>query len=110
MVQDGFSWRVLFFGWLGLLTYGAWISALLTGAVTVLLYQFAPSFALFPALLGLHVALAVFTAEIRLWELRLNGWFPASPVAAPSLDLALLRWIDGQAALLSAPEEKCALS
>ncbi|MCP1237032.1 hypothetical protein NKW55_10495 [Gluconobacter kondonii] len=114
MVQDGFSWRVLFFGWFGLLTYGAWISALLAAAVTMIMLHVLKGF--WPRLdlvVAIHAVLASFTAEIRLWEQRLNGRVPSTPIAAPSRDIALLRWMDQQQydpSYGTSPEFPCASS
>ncbi|KXV18819.1 hypothetical protein [Gluconobacter oxydans] len=97
MVQDGFSWRVLFFGWFGLLTYGAWISALLAAAATMItLHVFMGFWSRLDLIVAIHAVLASFTAEIRLWEQRLNGRVTGTPIAAPSRDIALLRWMDQQ--------------
>ncbi|MFT8807316.1 hypothetical protein [Gluconobacter sp.] len=115
MVQDGFSWRVLFFGWFGLLTYGAWISALLAAAATMMtLHVFMGFWSRLDLIVAIHAVLASFTAEIRLWEQRLNGRVTGTPIAAPSRDIALLRWMDQQPHATpysrTAPEFPCASS
>lgn len=114
MVQDGFSWRVLFFGWFGLLTYGAWISALLAAAATMMtLHVFMGFWSRLDLIVAIHAVLASFTAEIRLWEQRLNGRVTGTPIAAPSRDIALLRWMDQQQYASSygtSPEFPCASS
>jgi len=110
MVQNGFSWRVMFFGWLGLLTYGAWISGLLAAAVSILLHVFIASLWDVAIIVGIHAVLATFTAEIRLWEMRINGRQMGLPIPAPSKDIALIRWADRHTSPVSPPEFPCASS
>jgi len=110
MVQDGFSWRVLFFGWLGLLTYGTWISAMMAAAVSILLHLLVTTRWEMALIVSLHAALATFTSDIRLWEMRLNGRETGAPIAAPNNDIALLRWADRQPSPVSPPEFPCASS
>ena len=110
MVQNGFSWRVMFFGWLGLLTYGAWISGLLAAAASILLHVFIASRWDIAIIVGIHAVLATFTAEIRLWEMRLNGRQMGPPIPAPSKDIALIRWADRHTSPVSPPEFPCASS
>jgi hypothetical protein len=110
MVQEGFSWRVLFFGWLGLLTYGTWISAMMAAAVSILLHLLVSARWEMALIISLHAALATFTSDIRLWEMRLNGRQIGAPITAPSKDIALLRWADRQPSPVSPPEFPCASS
>ncbi|MBS1102129.1 hypothetical protein JK202_03735 [Gluconobacter sp. Dm-62] len=115
MVQDGFSWRVLFFGWFGLLTYGAWISAMLAATATMItLHVFMGFWSRLDLIVAIHAVLASFTAEIRLWEQRLNGRITGMPIAAPNRDIALLRWMDQQQYAApygsTSPEFPCASS
>lgn len=94
LVAHGLSWRVLFLGWIGLGLYGAWISALLAGAAGLLLKMTLDTPWFIVAAATAHLALAAFTPEIRLWELRLKGWRAQPPLAAPDADAALIRWTD----------------
>lgn len=98
MVAERFSWRVLLFGWLGLLSFGTWISALLAAAFAITVLHVLHGVGLkIGFAVSLHLVLATFTSDIRLWELRINGWSKGEPIAAPNRDIALLRWVDHQA-------------
>ncbi|GBD56694.1 hypothetical protein [Gluconobacter wancherniae] len=108
MVCQGFSWRVLLFGWLGLLFHGAWIAALLTAAGTILLGVLIPGNWHFVLIAALHVTLSAFTPEIRMWEQRINGHRIGQPVAATSPAQALMRWLDHQKPTATPPELPCA--
>jgi len=103
MVKNALSWRVLVFSWFGLLLHGAWISGLLAGAASLASGALLPEPIAWLLHLSLHIGLAAFTAEIRAWELRLNGASPGPVVMATSPRAALLRLIDQHPAILSRP-------
>lgn len=95
LVKDGIDWRVAFFGWLGLLRGGAWMSGLFAASATMLLRTGAGGFVAPWAILCLsHLVLAVFAGDLREWELRLRGFRPDGVIVGASRDGALLRYLD----------------
>ncbi|NVN10405.1 MULTISPECIES: hypothetical protein [Nguyenibacter] len=95
LVGERLSWRVLLLGWLGLVLQGSWIAGLLAGAASLVLMAVAghgmPAIALW---VGLHLGLALCAADIRTWELRLNGLTAGPVVVAKGRDAAMLRLLD----------------
>ena len=95
MVRDGFSGWGLIFGWLVFLRPGSWLVAMLAGTASLLIglagARIPGTWALLP---GLHLAIALFAADWRRWELGLAGLAAGPIVAAPDPDAALLRLLD----------------
>jgi hypothetical protein len=95
LVAERLSWRVLILGWLGLVLQGSWIAGLLAGSASLLLTLAVGNTALaVPLWLGMHLALGLCAADIREWELRLNGLTAGPVVLAHGRDAALLRLLD----------------
>ncbi|CAP54015.1 hypothetical protein [Gluconacetobacter diazotrophicus] len=95
LVAERLSWRVLILGWLGLVLQGSWIAGLLAGAASLVLTLVVGHTALaVPLWLGMHLALGLCAADIREWELRLNGLTAGPVVLARGRDAALLRLLD----------------
>ena len=103
MVRDGFCWSGLVLGWLVFLRPGSWLLAALTGLVSLLIGlaggRVPGAWTLLP---GLHLAIALFAADWRRWELGLAGTVPGPIVAAASPEAALLRLLDRHPGLLVA--------
>ena len=103
MVRDGFSWWGLIFGWLVFLRPGCWLVAMLTGLASLLIGlagRVVPgAWVLLP---GLNLAIALFAADWRRWELGLAGLLPGPIVAASDTEAALLRLLDLRPDLLVA--------
>ncbi len=103
MVRDGFSWWGLVLGWLVFLRPGSWLVAMLAGTAWLLIglagSRVPEAWALLP---GLHLAIALFAADWRRWELGLAGRVAGPIVAAPDPDAALLRLLDLRPDLLVA--------
>ncbi|QDH25535.1 hypothetical protein D5366_10285 [Neokomagataea tanensis] len=112
LVKLGFSKRVLILGPLGLLSLGAWISGLLLAAVDMAALVFCPAGYTSIAIGSLNIACAVFTPEIRCWELSLSGHtsLEEDNVIAANHDQALLRVLDRQITVNTPPELPCVLS
>ncbi|QDH17861.1 hypothetical protein [Swingsia samuiensis] len=110
LVKEGFSWRVLLLGWVGLLTYGNYLSALLAGAGTFLIHSYIEGTSEGLTIIALHVILAVYTSEIRLWEMRIRGREIGPPIWATSKDTALMSWINYYSSSVKVSEPSCASS
>lgn len=72
MVRQGFYWRLMFFGPIGLLFARCWISLALTACLNVMFVHFAGPGGWLAAW-GVNLALALFGAELIGWEKRLKG-------------------------------------
>lgn len=96
LVAERLSWRVLLLGWLGLVMQGSWIAGLLAGAASLLLLGAvqAAHLPLLPFWAGLHLMLGLSAADIRAWELRLNGLAAGPVVVAHGREAALLRLLE----------------
>nr|WP_220790444.1 hypothetical protein [Gluconacetobacter takamatsuzukensis] len=96
MVADRLSWRVLLLGWLGLVIQGSWIAGLLAGAASLALMGAVEvaHLPLLPFWAGLHLLLGLNTADIRAWELRLNGLAAGPIIVAQGREAALLRLLE----------------
>ena len=105
MVRDGFSWWGLILGWLVFLRPGSWLVAMLAGTASLLIglagVGVPGTWTLLP---GLHLAIALFAADWRRWELGLAGLAAGPIVAAPDPDAALLRLLDLRPDLLVASQ------
>ncbi len=106
LVRDGFSWWALILGWLVLLRPGSWLVAMPGGhGLAADRPSPAPeSPAAWALLPGLHLAIALFAADWRRWELGLAGLVPGPIVAARDPDAALLRLLDLRPDLLLASQ------
>ena len=100
LVREGIAWRCIVLGWLGLL-FGAWMPALLVGAVSL------PALALtrhlpghWVMLAGINVLVAFFANDLRRWDLRLRGFTVGPLVAGRDAGEALLRLLDHRPELL----------
>ncbi|MFS3136906.1 hypothetical protein ACLRDC_16305 [Gluconacetobacter sacchari] len=96
LVAERLSWRVLLLGWLGLVIQGSWIAGLLAGAASLILLGAVAALHLPvpPFWIGLHLLLGLCAADIREWELRLNGLAAGPVVVAPGREAALLRLLE----------------
>ncbi|QNT79488.1 hypothetical protein [Entomobacter blattae] len=97
VVKEGFSWLVLFFGWLGLIVKKSYIAGTLVAAATLLIHTFIQHFGATYEWLGalaFHFTLATFTPEILKWELRLKSYRPESLILGRKKQEALLRFLD----------------
>ncbi|MBB2170165.1 hypothetical protein HLH36_17765 [Gluconacetobacter aggeris] len=96
LVAERLSWRVLLLGWLGLVIQGSWIAGLLAGTTSLLLLDAvrAAHLPLLPFWAGLHLLLGLCAADIREWELRLNGLAAGPVIVAQGREAALLRLLE----------------
>ncbi|GBR04976.1 hypothetical protein GLI01_34090 [Gluconacetobacter liquefaciens] len=96
LVAERLSWRVLLLGWLGLVIQGSWIAGLLAGAGSLILLSAVQTahLPLLPFWAGLHLLLGLCAADIRAWELRLNGLAAGPIVVARGHEAALLRLLE----------------
>ncbi|MFW7269791.1 hypothetical protein ACMAUO_17890 [Gluconacetobacter sp. Hr-1-5] len=96
LVAERLSWRVLLLGWLGLVIQGSWIAGLLGGAGSLILLGAvqATHLPFLPFWAGLHLLLGLCAADIRAWELRLNGLIAGPVVVAQGREAALLRLLE----------------
>jgi len=94
LIKQGLSWRVLIFGWIGLLLHGAWISGLIAGAASLLCGLSVHGGTAIALTLATHLGLATFTSELRIWECRLGGATPGPTIAATTRDAAFQRLCD----------------
>ncbi|GBQ26313.1 hypothetical protein HLH34_16510 [Gluconacetobacter azotocaptans] len=102
LVAERLSWRVLVLGWVGLVLQGSWIAGLLAGAATLAVWAaLGHSTLIAPVWLGLHLGLALCAADIREWELRLNGLTAGPVVVAPGIEAALLRLLERHPGILA---------
>ncbi|WP_147092887.1 hypothetical protein [Swaminathania salitolerans] len=72
MIKQGFHWRLLVLGPLGLLLSRSWISFSLTACLAAAIVRFAPV-PMLPCLALLNGTLALFGGELIAWESRLQG-------------------------------------
>ena len=101
LVKEGISWPCLVFGWLGLLSSGSWVAALLAGAASLVIAAALRDVGgAWPLLAGLQLLLALFANDLRGWELRLRGFLPGPVVAGRNPEAALLRLLDARPELI----------
>ncbi|NVN02084.1 MULTISPECIES: hypothetical protein [Asaia] len=93
MVRQGFYWRLMILGPVGLLFSRCWISFVLTACLNVLLVHFGGPYG-WPAAIGVNLALALFGAELIGWEKRLKGSASAGLWLGRSEADAQLRFAD----------------
>ncbi|WP_438382313.1 hypothetical protein ABHV46_00855 [Asaia sp. BMEF1] len=72
MVRQGFYWRLMILGPIGLLLTRCWISFALSACLNLILVHFAGPYGWLAAW-GVNLALALFGAEVIGWEKRLKG-------------------------------------
>ncbi len=101
LVKEGVSWRCIVLGWLGLLVTGAWMPALLVGAVSLPVLALSRHFpGHWAVLLGVNILVAFFANDLRRWDLRLRGFTVGPLVAGRDAGAALLRLLDHRPELL----------
>ncbi len=103
LVRESFAWGALIFGPLWLLRHGAWIAALLSLAVLVLIVTLVPS-ALRPLLaFGVFLLLGLLGNDLRRWSLGLRRFVLANVVTARNQDEAYFRLLSHRPDLLEEP-------
>jgi hypothetical protein len=100
LVREAFAWGALIFGPLWLLRHGAWIQALLSIAILVLIVTAAPP-VLRPLLaFGVFLLLGLFGNDLRRWNLSLRHFVLANVVSARNHDEAYVRLLSHRPDLL----------
>ncbi len=94
LVREGFSWGALLFGPLWLAAHRAWIAAILTLAVSVVIVVLATDGIAAALLSALAVLLGVSGNDIRRWSLDHRGYLLAQVIAARDELEALARLLD----------------
>jgi hypothetical protein len=98
LVREGFSWGACIFGALWLVAWRAWLPALLTFAVAVLVGALGRAVESAAPLLGLALLQGLLCPDLLRWSLARRGYVAGPVVAGPGREAALLRLLDAGAA------------
>ena len=100
LVREGFSWGAFFFGPLWLLGHGAWIAAVITFAILVVICTALPP-PLRPVLaFAVFLVLGLTGQDLRRWSLSFGRFQLAHVVAARNRDEAFLRLLANRTDLI----------
>ena len=91
LVREGFSIWAAVFGWVWLLFHRAWIAAVLTFAVSVVVGRLTLQLQSPAPELGLFVLQGLFGRDLVRWGLSRRGFAEGPPVVADTQDGALAR-------------------
>lgn len=103
LVDQSFPWLVVFFGSLGIIMRGYWISGLLLAAIALLLHGFFAHIGWHEMTIVVvsHLLMAFYYPLICRWELTIRGYKSAGQVVGHTKDDAIIRIMEQKAASFS---------